>query len=150
MVTLMLLVEHVDVTAERISVELSDGRSISAPVAWFPRLAAGNDLERRKWQKSAGGTGIHWPTLDEDISVEGLLRGARGANAPHDSPSEASPADSLEVHLSAERRAIIAELEEALTRADLLGDHLLAAKIDAALCLAREQFAGSNPGRSPA
>jgi hypothetical protein len=56
----------------------------------------------------------------------------------------------LEVHLSAERRAIIAELEEALTRADLLGDHLLAAKIDAALCLAREQFAGSNPGRSPA
>jgi hypothetical protein len=66
---------QVCVSDDALSVELSDGRSISVPLAWFPRLSHGNASERGNWRFIASGRGIHWPDLDEDISVEGLLAG---------------------------------------------------------------------------
>lgn len=67
--------EKVTVTGDTLTAELSDGRAIQAPVAWYPRLAAGTPHERANWRLIGGGQGIHWPDLDEDISVEGLLAG---------------------------------------------------------------------------
>jgi hypothetical protein len=60
---------------ESLTVQLSDGRSISAPLAWYPRLRHGTVDERRNWRFTASGRGIHWPDLDEDISVASLLAG---------------------------------------------------------------------------
>ncbi len=60
---------------EALTVSLSDGRTISAPLAWYPRLLHGNDNERGHWRLIGQGQGIHWPDLDEDISVENLLQG---------------------------------------------------------------------------
>src|SRR3972149_4336817 len=67
--------ENVQVSADTLSVELSDGRTISAPLAWFPRLLHGSARERGNWRLIGRGHGIHWEDLDEDISVEGLLAG---------------------------------------------------------------------------
>lgn len=66
---------HVAVNDDALEVELSDGRTISAPLAWYPRLSHGRADERNRWRFIAGGRGIHWPGLDEDISVENLLSG---------------------------------------------------------------------------
>jgi hypothetical protein len=60
-----------------LSVDLADGRPIVVPIAWFPWLAHGSPTERAKWRIIGGGHGIHWPDLDEDISVESLLTGRR-------------------------------------------------------------------------
>ena len=57
-----------------LEVTLRDGRRISAPLAWFPRLANAKPEARLDWQPCAAGFGIHWPQLDEDLSVEGLLK----------------------------------------------------------------------------
>jgi hypothetical protein len=65
----------VRVTSEALIVELRDGRTLSVPLKWYPRLAEGSPAERRQWQLIGPGIGIHWPALDEDISIEGLLRG---------------------------------------------------------------------------
>jgi hypothetical protein len=62
---------------EALSVDLADGRTITAPLAWFPRLAHGTAAERANWRLIGCGAGIHWPDLDEDISVESLLAGRR-------------------------------------------------------------------------
>jgi hypothetical protein len=59
-----------------LSVDLADGRTISVPLAWYPRLLRATPAERAHWQRSGGGYGIHWPAIDEDLSTEGLLRGA--------------------------------------------------------------------------
>ncbi len=59
--------------AERIHVCLSDGREISAPLEWFPRLRHATDDQRRQWELIGSGVGIHWEAIDEDISVAGLL-----------------------------------------------------------------------------
>lgn len=67
----------VTVTGDLLTVDLADGRRISAPVSWYPRLAQGSPTERANWRLIGPGTGIHWPDLDEDISVEGLLEGRR-------------------------------------------------------------------------
>jgi len=64
------------VTREMLIVELHDGRIVSVPVAWYPRLAHGSLKERQQWELIGPGIGIHWPALDEDISVEGLLQGS--------------------------------------------------------------------------
>lgn len=56
-------------------VDLADGRTIAVPLAWYPRLLHGTAEQRANWQRSAGGYGIHWPDVDEDLSTEGLLRG---------------------------------------------------------------------------
>src|SRR3990172_12454767 len=66
---------NVRVTRESLIVELHDGRRVSVPVAWYPRLAHGSMKERQQWQLIGPGIGIHWPLLDEDISIDGLLRG---------------------------------------------------------------------------
>lgn len=63
-------------------VELADGRSLSVPLAWFPRLSGASKADLENWQLSAGGSGIHWPDLDEDVSSEGLLRGAPAPKGP--------------------------------------------------------------------
>ena len=66
---------HLVVTDDTLTVELSDGRSIAVPLAWFPRLLHGKAEERGHWRLIGQGCGIHWPDLDEDISVGGLLAG---------------------------------------------------------------------------
>ena len=63
------------VTDDALSVELSDGRILSVPLTWFPRLVHGTPKERANWRLIGRGQGIHWEDLDEDISVEGLLAG---------------------------------------------------------------------------
>jgi hypothetical protein len=60
----------------RIIVDLKDGRTISAPLAWYPRLFDATAEQRMNWRISGAGYGIHWPDIDEDLSTEGLLRGA--------------------------------------------------------------------------
>ena len=67
--------ERVTVTDDTLSVDLSDGRTISAPLGWFPRLVHATQEERNNWRLIGKGRGIHWEDLDEDISVEGLLAG---------------------------------------------------------------------------
>ena len=67
--------ENVQVSVDTLCVELSDGRAISAPLAWFPRLFHASVRERGNWRLIGRGHGIHWEDLDEDISVEGLLAG---------------------------------------------------------------------------
>jgi len=67
--------EDVLVTEDTLSVDLSDGRTIMVPLAWFPRLLHGTKEERNNWRLIGRGQGIHWEDLDEDISVENLLAG---------------------------------------------------------------------------
>jgi len=66
---------NVVVTDDTLTVDLSDGRTISVPLAWYPRLVHGTAAERATWRIIGHGEGIHWPQLDDDISVEGLLAG---------------------------------------------------------------------------
>jgi len=69
------LAQDVRVTDDALTVALLDGRSVSVPLSWYPRLAGGSSAERQNWQLLGGGHGIHWPDLDEDISVDDLLAG---------------------------------------------------------------------------
>jgi hypothetical protein len=62
-------------------VELSDGRALSVPYSWYPRLQHARPDEREKWELIGDGDGIHWPALDEDVSVEGLLAGRRSGES---------------------------------------------------------------------
>ena len=70
-----VVAERITLTSEMLNAELSDGRIVSAPLAWFPRLQQGTVDERNHWRLIGGGEGINWPDLDEDISVENLLAG---------------------------------------------------------------------------
>jgi hypothetical protein len=67
--------ENVTITEDTLTVDLSDGRTISVPLAWFPRLVQSSPEERNNWRLIGQGQGIHWEDVDEDISVEGLLAG---------------------------------------------------------------------------
>lgn len=69
------LARDVQLTDDSLVVHLVDGRSVTVPLAWYPRLVDGSQKERSTWALTAGGRGIHWPDLDEDISIEGLLGG---------------------------------------------------------------------------
>lgn len=69
-------VVEVSSTEELLVVTLMDGRIIPVPLSWYPRLANASRDQRNRWEISAGGYGIHWEELDEDLSTEGLLRGA--------------------------------------------------------------------------
>jgi hypothetical protein len=69
-------IENVEVSRESLTVWLRDGRRVSAPLAWYPRLRNATVAQRKNWQIAGGGYGIHWPDIDEDLSIEGLLRGA--------------------------------------------------------------------------
>lgn len=69
-------VASVELTDDVLSVTLMDGRTISVPLVWYPRLLNATVAQRNNWQVSGGGYGIHWPDVDEDLGTEGLLRGA--------------------------------------------------------------------------
>ena len=69
-------VKSVSIDADRLTIELMDGRAISAPLAWYPRLSRASPEQRARWKIAGGGYGLNWPDLDEDLSTEGLLRGA--------------------------------------------------------------------------
>jgi hypothetical protein len=69
------IAQHVEVTDNALIIDLADGRTISAPLAWYPRLLHGAPEERNNWRLIGNGEGIHWPDLDEDISVENVLLG---------------------------------------------------------------------------
>lgn len=86
----------VEVSEDTLTVHLSDGRSIAAPVIWYPRLADGTPQERARWELVGSGQGIHWPELDEDIRVEALLAGQRSNEA----------ASSLKKWLSTRHRSV--------------------------------------------
>jgi hypothetical protein len=75
------LATHVVASEDTLTVELADGRTIAAPLAWYPRLACATTEERASWRLLGGGRGIHWPALDEDISVANLLAGQPSAES---------------------------------------------------------------------
>ncbi len=75
------LATRVTVSEDTLTVELADGRTLAAPLAWYPRLAQASPQERAAWRLLGGGVGIHWPAVDEDISVANLLAGRRSAES---------------------------------------------------------------------
>ena len=75
-------VKNVRFTEDTMAVDLIDGRTIIVPLAWYPKLLDATPEQRRKWQVSGAGYAIHWPDVDEDLSTEGLLRGAPAARQP--------------------------------------------------------------------
>lgn len=68
-------VKGVKVDDNTLAVDLMDGRTIIVPLVWYPRLFKASKKQRKNWKSSAAGLGIHWPDIDEDLSIEGLLRG---------------------------------------------------------------------------
>ncbi|MCO5182384.1 MAG: DUF2442 domain-containing protein [Anaerolineae bacterium] len=68
-------IQDVTVSEDTLSVDLVDGRTISVPLGWYPRLWHATDAERSNWRLIGNGVGVHWPDLDEDISAEGLILG---------------------------------------------------------------------------
>ena len=75
-------VKNVHVTQDTLSVDLLDGRTIAVPLAWYPKLLHATQKQRTHWCLCGGGYGIHWPDIDEDLSTEGLLRGAPAPHSP--------------------------------------------------------------------
>ena len=75
-------VRDVHITEDTLAVDLSDGRTITVPLTWYPRLLDATAEQRLHWKVSGAGYGIHWPDIDEDLSTEGLLRGAPAAAEP--------------------------------------------------------------------
>jgi hypothetical protein len=73
--TKTVLVERIRATDDALTIDFDDGRSVSLPLAWYPRLLHGTQRERATWRLIARGCGVHWPLLDEDLSAEGLLAG---------------------------------------------------------------------------
>lgn len=73
--------QAVQVTDDELVVDLKDGRTISVPLVWFPRLLHATAEQRRNWQWLGDGEGIHWPDVDEDLSVAGLLKGTPAPSA---------------------------------------------------------------------
>ena len=69
-------VRDVRFSEDTLSVDLADGRTITVPLVWYPRLLDATPKQRENWQIIGAGYGIHWPDVDEDLSSEGLLRGA--------------------------------------------------------------------------
>ena len=79
-------VKDVHLTEDTLAVDLVDGRTIIVPLAWYPRLLEATAEQRLNWKLSGAGYGIHWPDIDEDLSTEGLLRGAPAAPEPMRTP----------------------------------------------------------------
>jgi hypothetical protein len=75
-------VRDVRFTEDTVAVDLADGRTIIVPLVWYPRLLSASVEQRSHWKVAGAGYGIHWPDLDEDLSTEGLLRGAPTAAEP--------------------------------------------------------------------
>jgi len=74
-------INRVTVTDDTVSVDLEDGRTIAVPIGWYPRLAHGTPPERANFQISGAGYGIHWPDLDEDIGIDGLIVGKQSTES---------------------------------------------------------------------
>ena len=81
-------VKDVRVTDEALSVDLLDGRTITVPLAWYPRLLHATPEQRERWEIVGGGFGIHWPEIDEALSTVGLLRGAPAPRNSSRSPQD--------------------------------------------------------------
>ena len=75
-------VRDVSITEDTLAVDLLDGRTIIVPLAWYPRVLNATAEQRSHWKLSGAGYGIHWPDIDEDLSTEGMLRGAPAASEP--------------------------------------------------------------------
>lgn len=88
-------VSEVKIGSDSLTVGLKDGRTITVPLVWYPRLLHASPKQRRNWQIAGGGYGIHWPDIDEDLSTEGLLRGA---------PAPQASANSLRFRATPSRR----------------------------------------------
>jgi hypothetical protein len=78
---LQVKASNVSISEDMLTVDLVDGRSLSIPLIWYPRLWHGTAQERQNWEWISDGVGIHWPLLDEDISIEGLLLGRRSGES---------------------------------------------------------------------
>ena len=76
---------------DALSVSLRDGRTISVPLTWYPRLLEATVVQRKNWRVCGGGYGIHWPDFDEDLSTEGLLRGAPAPRSRQAGGSDVQP-----------------------------------------------------------
>lgn len=83
-------VKDVACTDDLLIVDLYDGRTISVPLAWFPRLLNAKPEQRKNWRPTGGGFGVHWPEIDEDLSTEGLLRGAPAPRSSYAKQGKAS------------------------------------------------------------
>ena len=83
-------VKHVQLGDDVFSVDLADGRTITVPYAWYPRLLHATPEQRNNWRICGGGFGVHWPDIDEDLSTEGLLRGAPAPGTARSAPRGAS------------------------------------------------------------
>lgn len=81
-------VTDVKFTKDTLCVALRDGRTITVPLTWYPRLFHATVAQRQNWQIAGGGYGIHWPDIDEDLSTEGLLRGAPAPRGRHVEPTD--------------------------------------------------------------
>jgi len=92
-------IKSVDVNDTRLTVELRDGRSVRLPVTFFPTLAGATTRQRAKWELCGAGTGIHWPLLDYDLSVAGLLRGE------HEAPGIRRPKQTVKYPVHKSRKA---------------------------------------------
>ena len=79
-------IADVEITEDELSVRLRDGRKISVPLAWYPRLLHATEEQRNHWEIAGAGYGIHWEDIDEDLSSEGLLRGAPASRSPKVAP----------------------------------------------------------------
>jgi DNA-binding CsgD family transcriptional regulator len=101
-----------DVTVgdDALSVSLRDGRVISVPLTWYPRLLNATPAQRNNWKIAGGGYGIHWPDVDEDLSTEGLLRGAPAARV-----SSSTSASSVAPNLSDRERRVLSLLSKGQT-----------------------------------
>lgn len=75
-------VSDVETTDDELRVRLMDGRTIAVPLVWYPRLLHATPQQRKNWTIAGAGYGIHWEDIDEDLSTEGLLRGASAAKMP--------------------------------------------------------------------
>jgi hypothetical protein len=83
-------VAGVEWSDDTLSVALRDGRTITVPLVWYPRLLNATQKQRENWQLAGGGYGLHWPEIDEDLNTEGLLRGAPAPRGTLDDKSPAS------------------------------------------------------------
>ncbi len=91
-------VSQVKVNERALTVTLKDGRVISVPLTWYPKLLHASASQRKNWQIAGGGYGIHWPDIDEDLSTEGLLRGAPAPRGDSALETRPFPAKSKRTH----------------------------------------------------
>jgi len=108
--------ESVTITKDTLSVDLSDGRTISVPLSWFPRLVHATLAERSNWSLIGKGHGVHWPDIDEDISVEGLLAGRASGESQASFKKWLDQRSSRPTNRCSERRKHLGEYRQGLIK----------------------------------